>query len=80
MIRISISELHMKTGDWVRKAAHVGGIVVTDRGRPIAKLASLVAEDEGKPFAARRLVKGFSKLPRSAGDSSVYVAEDRERA
>ena len=35
MREISIRELHDKTGKWVREAARVGELVVTERGRPI---------------------------------------------
>ena len=35
MKTISIRELHLKTGRWVRHAASRGPIVVTDRGRRI---------------------------------------------
>jgi len=79
MVRITIRDLHMKTGDWVRKAAHAGGIVVMDRRRPIAKLVSFTAEDQGSTFASRRIVQGFSKLPRSSDDSTLYLSEDRDR-
>jgi antitoxin (DNA-binding transcriptional repressor) of toxin-antitoxin stability system len=70
----------MKTGEWVRKAASAGGIVVMDRRRPVAKLVSFAPEDQRKSFAARRLVKGFSALPKSSRDSTRYLEEDRERA
>ena len=70
----------MKTGAWVRKAAHAGGIVVMDRRRPVAKLVSFTQEDQGKTFGERTLVKGFSELPKSSNDSTRYLAEARERA
>jgi prevent-host-death family protein len=38
MKTISIRELHLKTGQWVRHAASRGPIVVTDRGRRVAAL------------------------------------------
>jgi antitoxin (DNA-binding transcriptional repressor) of toxin-antitoxin stability system len=80
MLEITIRELHMKTGQWVRKAADAGGIVVMDRRRPVAKLVAFAPEDGGTSFANRRLVKGFAALPKSAHDSTRYVSEDRERA
>lgn len=79
MVRITIRDLHMKTGDWVRKAAHAGNIVVMDRSRPVAKLVPYTTGDEGKSFADRPLVKGFAGLPESRHDSTRYLAEDRER-
>jgi prevent-host-death family protein len=38
MKTISIRDLHMDTGGWVRRAARGGPIVVTDRGRRVAAL------------------------------------------
>ncbi len=70
----------MKTGEWVRKAADAGGIVVTDRRRPVAKLVAFAPEKQGKPFGERRLVKGFADLPKTSNDSTRYIGEDRERA
>jgi len=80
MLEITIRDLHMKTGEWVRKAARAGNIVVKDRSRPIAKLVPFTMRDEGTPFADRPLVKGFSALPILRHDSTSYLAEDRERA
>lgn len=70
----------MKTGEWVRKAALSGSIVVMDRQRPVAKLVPFTSEDEGKTFAERPLVKGFSNLPKLRHDSTRYLSEDRDRA
>jgi prevent-host-death family protein len=80
MVQIAIRDLHMKTGEWVRKAAHSGDIVVMDRGRPVAKLVPFKAGDEGKSFADRTLVKGFSALPKLRHDSTHGLSEDRDRA
>ena len=70
----------MKTGGWVRKAAHAEGIAVLDRGRPVAKLVPFFPEDEGGGFARRPLVKGFAALPKTGHDSTRYLSEDRDRA
>ena len=80
MVQISIRELHMKTGDWVRKAALTGNIVVMDRRRPVAKLVPFTLADAGKSFAIRPLVQGFAELPKMRHDSTDYLSEDRERA
>lgn len=79
MFEISVRELHMKTDDWVRKAAQTGGVIVLERGEPIAKIAPFVEED-GLTFSQRKLVKGFSGLPKIRHDSTRYISEDRERA
>jgi hypothetical protein len=47
--------------------------VVLDRRRPVAKLVSYTPEDQGKSFAARRLVKGFDGLPKTSHDSTRHI-------
>ena len=80
MLEITIRDLHMKTGEWVRKAARAGNIVVTDRSTPVAKLVPFTPHDEGTRFAERPLVKGFAALPKSDHDSTAYLSADRDRA
>ena len=80
MVQITIRDLHMKTGDWVRKAAQSGDIVVMDRRRPVAKIVPFTSADEEVHFADRPLVKGFSALPKLRHDSTCYLSEDRDRA
>ena len=79
MKKITIRDLHIKTGEWVRKAASGEDIVITDRGRPIATLAALDELDLGTPFSQRRTLPEFEALPAIAGDSSRYISEDRSR-
>jgi len=38
MRKITIRDLHIKTGEWVRKAASGDTVVITDRGQPVAPL------------------------------------------
>jgi antitoxin (DNA-binding transcriptional repressor) of toxin-antitoxin stability system len=80
MLQITIRDLHMKTGEWVRKAARTGNIVVMDRRRPVAKLVPFTSRDEGTRFADRPLLKGFSSLPKLRHDSTTYLSQDRDRA
>jgi len=77
MTTITIRELHMKTGRWVRAAARGKcGLLVLDRGRPAARL--LPAEDEpGIDFSQRKLVRGFDRLPELSVDSARLLEEDR---
>ncbi len=79
MRKISIRDLHIKTGEWVRRAASGDRFVVTDRGRPIASLSEFKEEDLGTPFSQRRLLPEFEALPGISGDSTRYVSEDRDR-
>lgn len=38
MKTVSLRELHARTGEWVREASRSGAVVVTDNGRPIARI------------------------------------------
>ena len=77
MKAISIRELHLRTGRWVRSIGDRGPMVVTDRGRPVA---TLVPFEE--PTARKRLPDreaAISKLPRIQVDSTLVVSEGRDR-
>ncbi len=76
MKTISIRELHLKTGQWVRHAASRGAIVVTDRGRRVAALQPFDASVTGRPLPNREAaIRKRSKIP---VDSVVYQSELRE--
>ena len=79
MKTISIRDLHIKTGEWIRRAASGERVVVTDRGRPIASLTSIKEGDFGTPYSERELLLEFEALPEVSGDSTRYLSEDRER-
>jgi len=70
MTTITIRDLHMKTGQWIRAAARgKRDLIVLDRGRPAARL--LPAEDNaGVDFSQRKLVRGFDCLPELSVDSA----------
>jgi len=77
MSPITIRELHMNTGKWVRTAARgARGILVLDRGRPAARLVP-VEEQPAVDFSRRKLVRGFDRLPRLSVDSARLLEEDR---
>ena len=76
MKTISIRELHLKTGWWVRHAASGGPIVVTDRGRRVAALHPFDASATSRPLPNREAaIQKRSKVP---VDSAVYQSELRE--
>jgi antitoxin (DNA-binding transcriptional repressor) of toxin-antitoxin stability system len=84
MEKISIRELHERTGEHVRRAAEVGEIYVTDRGKTIAKIVPEVDTPEVPYFARRKLTPGFRKLMEQGKlhggtDSTQIVSEDRDR-
>ena len=76
MKTISIRELHLQTGRWVRHAASRGPIVVTDRGRRVAALQPFDASMTGRPLPNREAaIRKRSEVP---FDSVVYQSELRE--
>jgi antitoxin (DNA-binding transcriptional repressor) of toxin-antitoxin stability system len=76
MKTISIRELHLETGRWVRHAATRGPIVVTDRGRRVAALQPFDASVTGRPLPNREAaIRKRSKVP---VDSAGYLSELRE--
>ena len=76
MKTISIHELHLKIGRWVRHAASRGPIVVTDRGRRVAALQPFDTSVAGRPLPNREATtRKRSTVP---VDSAVYQSELRE--
>ena len=75
MKTISIRELHLKTGRWVRHAAVRGPVIVTDRGRRVAALQPFDAASARRPLPNREaIIRKRSRIP---VDSAVYQAEIR---
>ena len=79
MKTISIRELRMETGKWIRNASRDQKIVVTERGHPIATIAPYSVDDVGLPFSKRRETEDFKTLPKIKSDSSGVVSDDRNR-
>ena len=69
----------MKTGEWVRRAARGEGVVITERGRPVASLIPFREGDAGRSIRERHVLPEFDALPVVDGDSTAYVSEDRDR-
>ena len=69
----------MKTGKWVRRAARGEGLVITERGRPVASLIPFREGESGRPFRDRPVLPEFEVLPANEGDAAAYVSEDRDR-
>ena len=79
MVRISIRELHMNTGKWIRNAAQDEKIIITERGHPIATIGPYTADESATPFAKRRQSSKFKNLGKILGDSTRLISDDRER-
>ncbi len=85
--KVSIRELHHRTGHFIRKA-ELGPILVTDRGRPIAEIWRVevdlepeagvgLVEVPGSYWSNRKILPEFQKLlvrgelSKKRGDKSV---------
>lgn len=82
MKRISIRELHEKTGQWVRLAEAHEQIIITERGRPVAALAPYRMSGKANRFKERMLLPAFNKLRGKLSDgteSGALLSADRDR-
>jgi antitoxin (DNA-binding transcriptional repressor) of toxin-antitoxin stability system len=85
MKTVTIRELHSRTGQLVRQAAHHGEIRITDYGRVVAKLVPESVSAEAPYFARRRYVSPRMKRLIESGslgsggtDSTATISVDRE--
>ena len=81
MKTISIRELHESTGAWVREAARLGALVITDHGKPIARIEGVAADMQVNPFLRRTLRPGYAKLRgklSGGADSTLIISDDRD--
>jgi len=81
MKTITIRELHHHTGEWLRKAAKIGEIHVTERGKTIARILPQAPTPEVPYFARRKLNPEFRRIMhrlRGGTDSTQIISEDRD--
>jgi prevent-host-death family protein len=81
MITISIKELHGRTGHWLRRVSEEGELIVTDRGRPIARLLPALEPAKTNPFLRGRLMPGVARLmerPIGGPSSSEIISDGRD--
>jgi prevent-host-death family protein len=78
MKTISIRELHIDTGRWVRRAQEREPIVITDRGRPVATLTAYAESHLRKALPDREAQ--IRKMRRIPVDSSEIVSDMRDRS
>jgi len=82
MRAITIRELHMATGKWVRQATLSGEVHVTERGRIVAKLMPAKPLPATPYFARRKLTPAYRKQARfliGGQDATVMVSKERDR-
>lgn len=78
MKTITIRQLHDETGRWVRRAAAIGGLQVTERGRVVARVVPAPAMAAAPYFARRTLLPTF-KAAKLSGGTDVTEAISSER-
>ena len=83
MKRVSIRELHENTGMLVREARRLGGLIVTERGVPVARVEPVNSRSPVNPFRNRKLLPRYARLVRSgklgrSTESTRIVSEDRD--
>lgn len=82
MKQVTLRQLHENTGTIVREAVRLGGIVVTDRGTPIARIGP-ASQSADKPFKRRHILPAYQELLDSGAlkggtDSTQIISEDRD--
>ena len=79
MKSITIRQLHDETGRWVRRAAALGELHVTERGKPVAKLVPATATHDTPYFSRRKLRPAFKAAKLSGGaDSTAGISLERD--
>ena len=83
MKTITIRQLHDATGKWVRRAAALGELQVTERGQVVAKLMPATARPAVPFFARRNLLPSYrtaQRYLRGGVDSTQTISDDRDHA
>lgn len=83
MKQVTLRQLHENTGTLVREAVRLGGIVITDRGTPIARIEPANRQPTDKPFKRQRILPAYQELLDAGAlqggtDSTQIIREDRD--
>jgi antitoxin (DNA-binding transcriptional repressor) of toxin-antitoxin stability system len=79
MKTITIRQLHDETGRWVRRAAELGELTVTERGRSVARLVPATTVPARPYFARRKLLPAFRAARLTGGtDATAVVSQERD--
>jgi antitoxin (DNA-binding transcriptional repressor) of toxin-antitoxin stability system len=83
MKEVSLRDLHAKTGTLIRNAKRLGGLIVTDRGAPIARIEPIDSRPAPNPFLSRKVLPAYQRLLHSGRlgrgpDSTQIVSDDRD--
>lgn len=78
-MNITIRQLHDETGQWVRKAAQLGELQVTERGVVVAKLVPANPLPAAPYFSQRKLRPAFVAAQLRGGrDSTDAISAERD--
>lgn len=77
--RVSIGRLKARLSEYIRRARGGEGVVITDRGRPVALLAPLTGPSELEGRVAELHRAGLVRGPEVPLDVSGFLAADRPR-
>ncbi len=77
MRRASVRDLRIRTSELVRDAAAGEVIVIERRGEPVAELRPLAKRP--KKLKLPEMRRFWNTFPQVPGDSTQFIAEDRER-
>ena len=80
MEQIKIRDLHIKTGEWVRRTTRGEGVIITERGRPVDSLIPFYEDSLGRSFREQKLTPEFDALSEVPGEVAGYISEDRYRS
>lgn len=79
MKSITIRQLHDETGRWVRRAAALGGLHVTERGKTVAQIVPATAAPTTPYFSRRILLPAFKATKFTGGaDSTAGISAERD--
>jgi len=79
MKTITIRQLHDETGRWVRRAASLGGLQVTERGKTVARIVPATATPTTPYFSRRKLLPAFAATQSEGrSDSTAGISAERD--
>jgi prevent-host-death family protein len=71
MIRVSISELKAKLSEYLESVRAGEEVIVTDRGRPVARIAPVTGPEETESRLRMLIRTGQARPPQHAGGVDV---------
>lgn len=79
MKKANIRDLHMRTGALVKEAANGEAIAIEKRGIAVAQLRHFKRLTAATVFRERQRNGYFKKFPKTNGELSRFISEDRIR-